>query len=68
MAASRIATPTGIQVPLGTLAKLHIVDGPAEIKSENGRLTGTVYIDLESRDLGGYVDRAQQAIGAQVKL
>ncbi|HUW27039.1 MAG TPA: CusA/CzcA family heavy metal efflux RND transporter [Sulfuriferula sp.] len=68
IAASRIATPAGVQVPLGTLAKLSIADGPAEIKSENGRLTGYVYIDLESRDLGGYVDAAKQAIDAQVKL
>jgi Cu(I)/Ag(I) efflux system membrane protein CusA/SilA len=68
MAASRITTLTGAQVPLGTLAKLSIADGPAEIKSENGRLTGYVYIDLESRDLGGYVDAAKQAIDAQVKL
>jgi Cu(I)/Ag(I) efflux system membrane protein CusA/SilA len=68
MAASRITTPAGVQVPLGTLAKLSIADGPAEIKSENGRLTGYVYIDLESHDLGGYVEAAQQAIDAQVKL
>jgi len=68
IAASWITTPAGVQVPLGTLAKLSIADGPAEIKSENGRLTGYVYIDLESRDLGGYVEAAQQAIDAQVKL
>ncbi len=68
IAASRITTPAGVQVPLGTLAKLSIADGPAEIKSENGRLTGYVYIDLESRDLGGYVDAAKQAIDAQIKL
>ena len=68
MAASRVATPTGIQVPLGTLAKLSISDGPAEIKSENGRLTGYVYVDMETRDLGGYVDAAKRAVEAQVRL
>lgn len=68
LAASRITTPAGVQVPLGTLAKISITDGPAEIKSENGRLTGYVYIDLESRDLGGYVAAARQAVAAQVKL
>lgn len=68
LAASRVATPSGIQVPLGTLAKLSIADGPAEIKSENGRLTGYVYIDIEGRDLGGYVNAAKQAIEAQVEL
>jgi Cu(I)/Ag(I) efflux system membrane protein CusA/SilA len=68
LAASRITTRTGIQAPLGTLAHLSIADGPAEIKSENGRLTGYVYIDIEGRDLGGYVDAARRAIEAQVKL
>ncbi len=68
LAASRITTPAGVQVPLGTLAKIGIADGPAEIKSENGRLTGYVYIDLESRDLGGYVAAARQAVAAQVEL
>lgn len=68
LAASRITTPSGIQVPLGALAHLSIADGPPEIKSENGRLTGYVYIDIEGRDLGGYVDAARQAVEAQVKV
>jgi len=68
MAASRVTTPAGVQVPLGTLATLSIADGPAEIKSENGRLTGYVYVDMEGRDLGGYVDAAKLAIEKQVKL
>jgi len=68
LAESRIATPSGIQVPLGTVARLRIADGPAEIKSENGRLTGYVYLDIEGRDLGGYVEAARQVVDTQVKL
>lgn len=68
LAASRLTTVTGLHVPLGRVAKLSIVDGPAEIKSENGRLVGYVYISIFGRDLGGYVDAAQQAVAAQVKL
>ncbi|MHB1093417.1 efflux RND transporter permease subunit [Thiobacillus sp.] len=68
LAESRIATPSGIQVPLGTIARLKITDGPAEIKSENGRLTGYVYLDIEGRDLGGYVEAAKQAVDTQVKV
>ena len=68
LAESRITTPAGIQVPLGTLARLSVADGPAEIKSENGRLTGYVYLDIEDRDLGGYVEAANQAISADVRL
>lgn len=68
LAESRITMPSGVQVPLGTVARLHVADGPAEIKSENGRLTGYVYLDIEGRDLGGYVEAARQAVDTQVKL
>ena len=65
---SRITTPAGDQIALGSVARLSFVDGPAEIKSENGRLVGYVYVDIEGRDLGGYVELAKQAIATQVKL
>jgi Cu(I)/Ag(I) efflux system membrane protein CusA/SilA len=68
LAASRISAPTGIQVPLGEIASVRIVDGPAEIKSENGRLVGYVYVDIESSDLGGYVKAARAAVDRSVKL
>ena len=59
---SRVVTMNGVHVPLGTLAKISVSDGPAEIKSENGRLIGYVFIDLATRDIGGYVTRANQAL------
>lgn len=68
LAESRITTPSGTQVPLGTIARLKIADGPAQIKSENGRLTGYVYLDIEGRDLGSYVEAARQVVDTQVKL
>lgn len=66
--ASRVSTRSGGQIPLETLAKLRVNDGPTEIKSENGRLVGYVYIDIENRDLGGYVESAKQTVKTQVKL
>jgi len=66
--ASRVTTPSGAQVPLGELARLHISEGAAEIKSENARLTGYVYIDIAGRDLGGYVDEAKRALETSMKL
>ena len=65
---SLVETPSGARIPLGEVANVSIVDGPAEIKSENGRLTGYVYIDLSTHDIGGYVDRAQEAINKAVIL
>ncbi|MEK6663218.1 MAG: CusA/CzcA family heavy metal efflux RND transporter [Pseudomonadota bacterium] len=65
--ASRVVAMNGVHVPLSTLAKISVTDGPAEIKSENGRLVGYVFIDLATRDIGGYVARANQAL-QKIKL
>ncbi|KVW94772.1 efflux RND transporter permease subunit [Thiobacillus denitrificans] len=68
LAASRVTTPAGLHVPLGEIASVRVVDGPAEIKSENGRLVGYVYVDIESSDQGGYVKAARAAVDQSVKL
>ena len=68
LASSRITTPAGLHVPLGEVARLSIVDGPSEIKSENGRLVGYVYIDLDNSDLGGYVESAKKVVENSVKV
>jgi Cu(I)/Ag(I) efflux system membrane protein CusA/SilA len=59
LAKSRVTMPNGESVPLDNLARIGIHDGPTEIKSENGRLVGYVYINTENRDLGGYVEEAK---------
>ncbi len=66
--ASRIMTPSGAQVSLGTIANISVNDGPVEIKSENGRLVAYVYIDFAGRDLGGYIADAQAAVAEAVEL
>jgi Cu(I)/Ag(I) efflux system membrane protein CusA/SilA len=66
--ASRIMTPSGAQVSLGTIASISVNDGPVEIKSENGRLVAYVYIDFAGRDLGGYIADAQAAVAEAVEL
>jgi Cu(I)/Ag(I) efflux system membrane protein CusA/SilA len=55
-------------VPLGQLTRIETVMGPPMIKSELGQLTGWVYVDLEGRDVGGYVDDAKAAVARLVKL
>jgi Cu(I)/Ag(I) efflux system membrane protein CusA/SilA len=64
---SRVTMPSGESIPLGTLASIGIHDGPTEIKSENGRLVGYVYINTENRDMGSYVEEAQNQIKKSVK-
>ena len=56
------------QIQLRDLAEIRVVDGPPMIKSENGRLTGWVYITIDSNDIGGYVERAKQAINENISL
>ena len=56
------------QVQLRDLADIHVVDGPPMIKSENGRLTGWVYITIEDSDIGSYVQRAKNALQQNIQL
>ena len=63
-----VKSPTGTQIPLGQLAQITLTTGPAMIRDENAQLAGYVYIDTATRDIGGYVERAKQAIASGVKL
>ena len=69
---ARVLVPTmsGAQIPLGQLATIKLVEGPAMIRDENGKLSGYVYIDVDTtrRDLGGYVDDAKRAVAAQLRI
>ena len=63
-----IVTPGGAHIPLSEVADIRIEDGPGMIKTENARLNGWIYVDIEGRDLGSYVAEAQQAVFEQVAL
>jgi Cu(I)/Ag(I) efflux system membrane protein CusA/SilA len=63
-----IVTPGGAHIPLTEVADIRIEDGPGMIKTENARLNGWIYIDIEGRDLGSYVTEAQQLVRDQVTL
>ena len=63
-----VPTPQGQHIPLGELAKIEFVEGPPMIKSENARLTGWVFVDIADRDMGSYVDAAQNRVAETVKL
>jgi Cu(I)/Ag(I) efflux system membrane protein CusA/SilA len=63
-----VRSPMGAHVPLGQLAEITLTSGPAMIRDEDGQLAGYVYVDTASRDIGGYVERARQAIDEAVTL
>lgn len=50
-----VPTPQGAQIPLADLAEIRIAEGPSMIKSEDARLNGWVFVDIEGRDLGSYI-------------
>ena len=63
-----IVTKHGDLLPLSELADIKIVDGPAMIKSENGRLSSYVYIDIRDRDMGTYVEELKSLLDHAIKL
>ncbi len=63
-----IATPTGAQIPISEVAKVYFSRGPAMIRDEDGLLTGYVYLDLSSRDYGGFVEKADRLLHEKLKL
>ncbi len=63
-----IVTPSKAQIPLHEVAEIKIVDGPGMIKSENARRIGWVYVDIQDRDLGGYVLDAQKQVAEKIDL
>jgi Cu(I)/Ag(I) efflux system membrane protein CusA/SilA len=63
-----IVTGTGVTTTLGAVADLVVTDGPPQIRSENARLNGWVYVDISGRDLGRYVRQAQQFVAQRVAL
>ena len=63
-----VSAPNGLQVPLGQLAEIRQVSGPAMIAGENGLLVVTVLLNVRGRDVGGFVEEARRVIAANVAL
>ncbi|SLK05933.1 efflux RND transporter permease subunit [Novosphingobium mathurense] len=63
-----VLTPAGQQITLGTVANLQVSDGPPMLKTENGRLSTWVYVDVRGRDLASVVGDLRQAVAKEVRL
>jgi Cu(I)/Ag(I) efflux system membrane protein CusA/SilA len=63
-----IVTPSNQRIALGDVANVYIENGPPAIKSENARLNGWTFIDIENVDLGSYVEQAQTVVAEQLDL
>lgn len=63
-----IITPDGKRIALGDVTDIFIEDGPPGIKSENARLNGWSFIDIEGVDVGSYVVEAQKVVEQQLSV
>src|SRR3954469_2780793 len=63
-----VAAPGGLQVPLAQVATIEHAHGPAMISSENGLLLATVLLNVQGRDVGGFVSDARAAVRERIRL
>ncbi|HET9385834.1 MAG TPA: CusA/CzcA family heavy metal efflux RND transporter [Gemmatimonadales bacterium] len=63
-----VPTMSGLQIPLGQVAQVSVVQGPMAVKTDDAFPVTTVTVDIEGRDVGGYVREAQRAVAAQLTL
>jgi len=63
-----ILTPGGQQITLGTVAAVTVAEGPPMLKTENGRPSTWVYVDVRGRDLASVVKDLRAAVTRDVKL
>jgi Cu(I)/Ag(I) efflux system membrane protein CusA/SilA len=55
-------------IPLEVVADISRSTGPGMIRSENGMLTGYVFVDVTDRNIGGYVDQARAVLSDKLEL
>ena len=63
-----VNTPGGAAIPLGEVATVGIAQGPPSIRTENAQPVDYIYVDMQGRDLGGYVRDAQRAVARSIRL
>jgi Cu(I)/Ag(I) efflux system membrane protein CusA/SilA len=63
-----VPLPNGASIPLGQVAKVKLVQGPASIRTENAQLAAYIFVDARERDLGSYVADAKKAVAALVEF
>lgn len=63
-----IVTPNGQRISLADVADVYIELGPPAIKSENARLNGWTFVDIEDMDVGTYVEQARDIVDQELQL
>ena len=63
-----ITSPNGARARLADVAKISVMDGPAQISRELGKRRIVVGVNVKDRDLGSFVAELQQKVDGQIKL
>ena len=63
-----VVTPNGQRIALGDVAEIKVEVGPPGIKSENARINGWTFIDIEGVDVGTYVESAKEHLAKNLIL
>jgi cobalt-zinc-cadmium resistance protein CzcA len=63
-----VNTPGGGRLPLSTLARVRVVEGPELINHENGERTVIVQSNVRGRDLGGFAAEVRREVARKVRL
>jgi len=63
-----VADAGAAYVPLGAVARISTEEGPNQIGRENGKRRVAVTANVRGRDLGSFVEEAQERIAAEVTL
>ncbi|WP_018275109.1 efflux RND transporter permease subunit [Teredinibacter turnerae] len=63
-----IVTASGERIALGDVANVIVADGPPGIKSENARINGWTFVDIDGIDVGSYVRNAQRIVAEKLEL
>jgi cobalt-zinc-cadmium resistance protein CzcA len=63
-----LTSANGALVQLDNLARIQVLDGPAQVSRETAKRRIVIGINVRDRDLGGFVAELQQKIETQVTL
>ena len=53
---------------LSQVAQVSIVDGPAMVKSENGRKVAWVFVDIQNTSIGEYIEKAKVLLSEELEM
>jgi len=68
LANALVATQDGVGIPLSQLADISLESGPVQISREDGARRMGIEMNVHGRDIGSFVEQAQQMIRQNVDL